>query len=51
MGLEAVAGNGATDVTFTVTVDAAPTIKAPFPSGVSLTKGENAVRAVGAASE
>jgi hypothetical protein len=48
MGLEAVAGNGATDVTFTVTVDAAPTIKAPFPSGVSLTKGENAVRAVGA---
>ena len=51
MGLEAVADTGVTDefVTFTVTVDAAPTIKAPFPSGVSLTKRSSAVQAVGAA--
>ena len=49
-GLEAVTASGATDefVTFTVTVDAPPTIKAPFPSGVSLTKGVE-TPAVGAA--
>ena len=52
MGLEAVAaGTDDAFVTFMVTVDAAPTIKAPFPSGVSLTKAApnaNAEPAVGA---
>ena len=50
MGLEAVAqGTDDAFVTFMVTVDAAPTIKAPFPSGVSLIQNSNPVQAVGAA--
>jgi hypothetical protein len=49
MGLEAVAaGTDDAFVTFMVTVDAPPTIQAPFPSGVSLNKGNTAVPAVGA---